>query len=242
MHWYEWVFSGIGVLVLGYFVQRWAGSGEGKKAKVTAKGAKVTHSPVASGSGITQSISETHHHHYGPLAPVPAVPERQSVAPETEPESERPIPNLKIVGSRKIFVHQGLEVVFYQSEEGRAIGEAVVVNVTNDARRGATNIGAIVKATLIYGDAGQELLRGMGSWLGEGSGMLQFRVDDSHSVILGLVINGQFSVPTKRRVVHGIGRVSFPTDPNFLTCERATATVRLTNADTGDLYAGVYST
>src|SRR5438034_7228748 len=30
----------------------------------TAQGAKVTLSPVASGSGITQNISETHHHHY----------------------------------------------------------------------------------------------------------------------------------------------------------------------------------
>jgi hypothetical protein len=234
MHWYEWVFSGIGVLILGYFVQSWTRSGEGKKAKLMAEGAKVTHSPVASGSGITQSINETHHHHYGPSVPVAV--ERQLAAPEAEPEPVQPRPNLAIVGVRKIFVHQGLDGAFYQSEPGRSIGEAVVVNVTNDALPGATNIGAIVKATVIYEDDGQELLRGMGTWLGEGSGMVQFRVDDSHSVILGLVINRQLSVPTKRRVPHGVGHVSFPTDPNPLNCERASVRVRLTNANTGELY------
>ncbi len=59
---------------------------------------------------------------------------------------------------------------------------------------------------------------------------------DSHSVILGLVINGEFSVPSKRRVERGVGRVSFPTDPKTLNCERATVTVRLTNANTGRFY------
>lgn len=76
----------------------------------------------------------------------------------------------------------------------------------------------------------------MGCWLSEGSGMVQLRVDDSQSVVLGVVINGQFSVPTKRRVLNGIGDVSFRTDRNLLHFDRATVTVRLTNADTGDLY------
>lgn len=110
----------------------------------------------------------------------------------------------------------------------------MVVDVTNDARRGASNVEAIVKATLVYQDAGQMLLRGMGCWLGESSGFVQFRVDDSHSIVLGVVINGQFSVPTKRRVVHRIGHISFPTDRNLLNRQRATVTVRLTNGG-GDL-------
>lgn len=44
----------------------------------------------------------------------------------------------------------------------------------SDLRRGATNIGATVKATVIYEDAGQELVRGMGTWVGEVAGMAYF--------------------------------------------------------------------
>jgi hypothetical protein len=133
---------------------------------------------------------------------------------------------VKIVGSRKILIHTGLDGAFYLSEEGRSDGEAVVANVTNDARQAADDIGAIINATLIYQESGQELLRGTGCWLGESSGIVQFRVDDSHSVLLGVVIHGQFSVPTKRRILRGIDHVSFTTDRNLLNYERATVTVR----------------
>src|SRR5216684_4666260 len=194
-----WLFDGVGGAALIFFVGlmlKWFKSKEHPTgATLTAQGAKVTHSPVASGSGITQTVSETHHHHYGPEAVSPSA---QPSSPG--PAAEQPRPNLTIVGCRKILIHQGLDGAFHQSEAWQALGEAVVVNVTNDARREANNIGAIVKATLIYQGAGQELLRGMGTWLGEGSGMVRFRVDDSYSVILGLVVNGEFSVPTKRRV------------------------------------------
>jgi hypothetical protein len=233
-----WLFDGVGgaaLIALIGLVFKWFKS-KGQRptgAGLTAQGAKVTGSPVASGTGITQTISETHHHHYGPEVTPPAA---QSSAPAPEREAERPRPNLKIVGGKKILIHTGLNGAFYQSEAGRAHGEAVIAKVTNDARRDAANFRAVIKATLIYQDSAQELLRGMGSWLGEVSGMVGFGVDDSHSVVLGVVINGEFSVPTKRRVTHGFGSVSFLTDPNPLNCERATVTVRLTNADTGDLY------
>lgn len=209
MKWWEWVFSGIGVLGLAFLIKwlRKRSRTSRQEASITAQGAKVTHSPVASGSGITQTISETHHHHYPPPpAAAPAAP---------EPETERPKPNLKIVGGRKILIHQGLDGAFYESGQGREEGEAVVIDVTNDARR-ASNVGAVVKATLIYQDAGQTLLRGMGTWLGQGSAMVKFRVDDSHSVVLGVVFHGQFSVPTKRMIRRGIGQISFPTDRNLL--------------------------
>jgi hypothetical protein len=235
MNWWEWVFSGVGVLALGLLIEwlRRRSRSSGQEAAITAQGARVSDSPVASGSGITQTIGDTHHHHYPPAAP----PQPPAVDPEQAPEPQaEPRPNLTIVGGRKIFVHTGLDGAFYQCEEGRARGEAVVANVTNDARPAAANIGANIKATLIYQESGQYLLRGMGCWLGEVSGVVQFRVDDSHSVVLGVVINGQFSVPVKRRVIYGVGHVTFPTDPNLLNCDRATVTVRLTNADTGDLY------
>lgn len=239
MHWlashYQWLVAVVLMPIILLLLRQWADSRKKTSTPVpapqetlNAQNSQVSNSPVAAGSGITQTISETHHHHYPPPAAAP------SAAPEAE--SERPRPNLTIVGGRKILIHQGLEGAFYESGQGREQGEAVVVDVTNDAQRGASNVGAVVKATLIYQDAGQTVLRGMGSWLGQGSAMMKFRVDDSHSVVLGVVFNGQFSVPTKRMTTHGISRTSFPTDRNLLNCARATVTVRLTNADTGDLY------
>jgi hypothetical protein len=66
MHWfsqnYQWIFSGIGVLVLALLIDRWRKSrrnpsGKENRATLTAQGAKVTGSPVASGSGITQVVN-----------------------------------------------------------------------------------------------------------------------------------------------------------------------------------------
>lgn len=194
------------------------------------RGSVIPRLPVVRISFRPSAVHITHHY------PPAVVSQSPAIESEPAPEPARPKPNIKIVGCKKILVHTGLDGAFYKSEEGRALGKAVVANVTNDVRREAANIGAIIKAVIIYQNAGEELLRGMGCWLSEGSGMVQFRVDDSHSVVLGVVINGQFSVPTKRRVLNGIGDVSFSTDRNLLDCERATVTVRLTNADTGGLY------
>jgi hypothetical protein len=63
MNWWEWVFSGIGVFIIGLLGQRWLKSSE-RRASLTAQGARVSGSPVASGTGITQTITETHHHNY----------------------------------------------------------------------------------------------------------------------------------------------------------------------------------
>lgn len=74
MNWWEWVFSGIGVFIVGLFLQRWLKSSSEHKSNLTAQGAKVIASPVASGTGITQTISETHHHYTQP-AGEPSQPE-----------------------------------------------------------------------------------------------------------------------------------------------------------------------
>src|SRR5262250_1979442 len=66
MNLWEWVFSGIGVFIAGVFIQRWLKSSD-QKAGLTAKGAKVSGSPVASGTGITQTITETYHHYTQPV-------------------------------------------------------------------------------------------------------------------------------------------------------------------------------
>lgn len=229
------LFEGVGgtalVAFFGYLLKRWFEQRQqpsGQEATQTAQGAaKIEKSPVASGSGITQTINETHHHHYGEAAALQM--------PEPAPEPEPPRPNLQVVEGNRIFIHEGLDNVFYQSDLDQGY-VALVVNVTNDAQQGMANIGAIVKATLIYRDGQQQFLRITGTWLGQPADVVRFRVDDSHNVIVAVGCNGQFSVPSKRRVNHGIGHIAFPTDVNPFNAQRATVTVRLTNADTGYFY------
>src|SRR5271165_2776293 len=71
MPWYEWVFSGIGVFGLGLLLAFWRKSKRKGEATLTAQAAKVMDSPVASGSGITQTVTATHHHYYGQAPPPP---------------------------------------------------------------------------------------------------------------------------------------------------------------------------
>jgi hypothetical protein len=61
---YKWLFDGVAgaavIAAIGYLVQRLLKGSKnppGATATLTAQGAKVTNSPVASGSGITQNIN-----------------------------------------------------------------------------------------------------------------------------------------------------------------------------------------
>ncbi len=59
MNWWEWVFSGIGALILGLFLEwlRKRSRPSSQEATLTAQGARVSDSPVAAGSGIIQNIN-----------------------------------------------------------------------------------------------------------------------------------------------------------------------------------------
>ncbi len=59
MNWWEWVFSGVGVAVLVFLVEllRRRSRTSGQQATMTAQGAKISESPVASGTGITQNVN-----------------------------------------------------------------------------------------------------------------------------------------------------------------------------------------
>lgn len=114
-------------------------------ANLTAQGASVHDSPVASGSGITQS-RDTHNYYYPPAAagPQPAV----ESPPPLEPTRQKA--NVKIVGFKKIAMRMGTDSASYKCEPAHAHGEAVVIDVTNDARQESANVEAVVKAIVIY--------------------------------------------------------------------------------------------
>ena len=62
-----WLFDGVGgaalIALIGLAWKWFKAKEKSDGAALTAQGAKVTHSAIASGSGIKQTISETHHHH-----------------------------------------------------------------------------------------------------------------------------------------------------------------------------------
>ena len=66
--------------------------------------------------------------------------------------------------------------------------------------------------------------------------MTEFRVDDTHSLMVGLMIDKQFTTVGKRRIRVGLNADEIPMDVNALDgFEQGTVYVRLTHADTGDV-------
>ena len=229
MNWWEWVFSGIGASIVILLVQHWFKSSD-RTANLTAQGAKVSGSPVASGSGITQTVNETHHHHYAQAASPPQPQPTQQPSPA-------PAPNLQIVGANHILIHVTEDDIFQQSsnDEGPL---AAVVHVTNDAQPGKTNVGAVVRATLIYrNDGGNQVVRVTGAWLGESTDSVDFHVDDAHTIVVAVRNEWQCSVPGKRWGTYDVGGgAGYLTDAHEIALDHVTVTLRLTNADTGAFY------
>jgi hypothetical protein len=105
MNWWEWVFSGIGVFAVGLFLQRWLKSSD-RTATLTAQGAKVSGSPVASGTGITQTVNETHNYYTQPTGE----------SPRRDKIHERQVESL-------IFIHTKLEEALFYFQRAAAAGK-----------------------------------------------------------------------------------------------------------------------
>jgi hypothetical protein len=105
MNWWEWVFSGIGVFVVGLFLQRWLKSSD-RTATLTAQGAKVSGSPVASGTGITQTVNETHNYYT----------QSTGESPRKDKIHERQVESL-------IFIHTKLEEALFYFQRAAAAGK-----------------------------------------------------------------------------------------------------------------------
>lgn len=156
MHWlaqnYQWIFSGIGVLVVSLLLRRWLSQkGDRDKTKSTAevKNSPLTSSPLASGSNITQTVNAPIIHlNIGQAAAAPPAP----MSPNIQP----PVPNITLTGARVVRVAQATQGVWSEDYTGE---DAFIVQFTNEARSGAQNVGGLVKAQLIYCDAQRELRR-----------------------------------------------------------------------------------
>ena len=124
--------------------------------------------------------------------------------------------------------------------EGHGYQDALAVQFTNEAKRDSQNVGGLVKALLVYRQGEAEIRRITGCWLNQSADMTEFRVDETHSLLIGVMFGQQFMTIAKRRVRVDINTDEIPTDMNVLPNFHAvTISVRLTHANTGEvLYEG----
>jgi hypothetical protein len=246
MHWYEWVFSGIGVAVIVYLIQWWVRSGKKEGASLTARQAKVIGSPVASGDNINQRVNAPFIQHADNVNIGDPVPARPAVLPDpvaSEPAAtrpRRPLPNMVTTGARVCRVAQIGHGVWTEHHPGYQ--DALAVQFTNEARRDSPNVGGLVKALIVYRRGEEEIRRITGCWLNQAADMTEFRVDETHTLLVGVMLGQQLTTVGKRRVRVDINADEIPTDMNALpNFHGVTASVRLTHADTGAvLYEGVF--
>jgi class 3 adenylate cyclase len=119
----------------------------------------------------------------------------------------------------------------------------VVLQLTNDVRRGgAPNESTTAKATVIYRVGDRETLRIKGSWL-DGFDLARFNVGDTHSLIVGVMGNNEFSaLETVRTSVTGSDRIETRLARFFPIPPKTTVLVQLMDADGKSLlYEGEFS-
>jgi hypothetical protein len=195
MNWWEWVFSGIGVSIPVLFLASWlrrkrGSRASGHEAAVTAQGGKVSDSPVASGSGITQTVMATHHHYYPPVETSSASPPSSELirGPEEAPPSSKII----VTATPVIGVFQAGRSEW---SDGNSEYQALVIQFTNEAAQwGYQNSEPIVRPSLVYSDEqNKELLRITGGWINTESDVAAFRLEESHKLLVGILLGGQLA-------------------------------------------------
>jgi hypothetical protein len=244
MNWWEWVFSGIGVsipvLFLGLWLRRKRRSRpSGHEAAVTAQGGKVSDSPVASGTGITQTVMATHHHYYPPVeTPSASAPPPELVrAPEEAPPSSKII----VTATRVIGVTQ---VGRSKWSDGNSEYEALVIQFTNEAASsGYQNSEPIVRPSLVYSDEqNKELLRITGGWINEETDLAAFRLEESHKLLIGILLGGQLAAfEYTRTPASGSGDYIDMVRRSLAGFQQGTVRVRLTGISSKTLlYEGYF--
>ena len=249
MHWlasnYQWLVVVVVMPILLLLLKQWVDSRKkaptpapAPQTALNAQNSQVTNSPVAAGLGINQNIN----------APVINVNVGQPVAPQAQPEPnlavatafrQRPLPNIVETGVHVVRVTQVGYGIWSESEP---VQDAFVVQFTNEARKSEPNAEGLVKARLVYRDGPRELRRIIGCWLNQPADMTEFGVDDTHSLMVGLMMGQQFNTVGKRRVTVALGTDEIPQDiaPLHLF-DQGTVSVRLTHVGTGEvLYEGQF--
>src|SRR5260370_36447303 len=145
-----------------------------KDASLTAQASKVSHSPVATGSDITQTITENHYY---------TQPER------TVEATERRQANIRFAAADTVRIVESLGGgVFFQRDDGFP---AAILRFSNDASIGAENVAAGRKGILIYPKAGKEILSNTSYLLEHAGGQIYIEVYNCPMLPLGIALAKQ---------------------------------------------------
>jgi len=245
MHWlasnYQWLAAVVVMPIILLLLKQRADSRKkttspvpAPQATLNAQDSHVSNSPVAAGSGIHQNVNApVFNVNIGQPAPTPAqAPGHAATAP-------RNLPNVVATGARVVRVSQVSPGVWSERDP---MQDAFVVQFTNEARRDRPNVEGLVKGQLIYRDGVRELRRVTGCWLDQAADMTEFRVDDTHGLMVGLMLGQEFNAVGKRRVRVAPGNEEIPQDIVPLHgFAQGAVSVRLTSVGTGEvLYEGQF--
>jgi hypothetical protein len=192
------LFEGIGgaavVSIIGYLCKRffWPQRPSGHAAAITAQGARVSDSPVASGSGITQTVGGTHHHHYPPavVSQPPAI--ESEPAPETEPQQRNAeLASLSPLGAREVLLHSDSAGVWHEASTDLARARKAIVlpfkNVPKPPGQRtpcASNVSSSLVFKNAHGSEGMHINHGV--WLGRFEYPARFDPGVTHELLVGL--------------------------------------------------------
>ena len=244
MHWlasnYQWLVAVVVMPIILLLLKQWPDSRKkttspvpAPQATLNAQDSHVSNPPVAGGSGIHQNVNApVFNVNIGQPAAAPAQPSANATAPHH-------LPNILVTGAHIAAVSQVDQGVWSESVR---MQDAFVVQFTNEARRDRPNVEGLVKAQLIYRDGVRELRRVTGCWLDQAADMTEFQVDDTHGLMVGLMLGQEFNAVGKRRVRVAPGSDEIPQDIVPLHgFAQGAVSVRLTSVGAGVvLYEGQF--
>ena|GEM_PF-5097859 len=163
-------------------------------------------------------------------------------ADSTTGMSDRPTPNLIFTGA-DIAPLAEIGSGIWSRDMGRferqwAIENgqvALLAQFTNEARIATQNVGGPVKAQLVYGGQTGEFRRIAGCWLEESTDYANFRVDETHELLIAVKARDRINTIGKRRITVALNteQIESKTEPMPVISE-GTVRIRLTHASTGD--------
>ena len=157
-------------------------------------------------------------------------------AEDSQAQPEKFNPNIRMTGTGVASVSERGRGAWKEDVQGTE--QAILIQFTNEARLEVPNVGGLVKAALVYKNEA-EVLRIIGSWLDDSGDHTEFRVDESHKLMVGIQ-HAQMFIVIGRRHVYEQGRFTIEIEPHDLPVFQ-TVRVKLTNANTGDfLYEGEF--